>query len=86
MDRSSDKCNICKHKMFKRPIEIWKIVVVFGIFKYIKPNLWMSYIFLGLSRDYIPASIGKYFLKELGWVEGNWEIPLEKLRFMQATN
>lgn len=71
MDRSSDKCNTCKHKFIKRHIEIWKIVFIFGIFKFIKPNLWMSYIFLRLSRDYIPVSKGKYFLKELGWVRGN---------------
>lgn len=72
MNRSSDKCDTFKHRMFKRYyIEIWHTVMILGIFKYIKPNLWMSYVSLGLTRDYIPALISKCFLQEPGWVKGN---------------
>lgn len=40
------------------------MVVILGIFEYIKSNLYMSYVSLGLTRDYITALIVKHFIKE----------------------
>lgn len=72
MNRTSDKCGMFKHRIFKRCyIEIWHIVMILGIFKYIKPNIQMSYVSVGMTRDYILALISKCFLQEPGYAKAN---------------
>lgn len=71
-NRSSGKCDALKYRMFKRHYtEIWHMVVILGIFEDIKSNLYLSYVSLGLARDYITALMVKHFIKKPIWVKGS---------------